>query len=82
MISMYSTFSRPTGRRSNVKDSVRKKETQKGLIDSVAISKKAVFACYLLTRLGGLLILQSAQRPVSREKALRGSYGLLTLKGR
>jgi hypothetical protein len=82
MISMYSTFSRPTGRRSNVKDSVRNKETQKGLIDSVAIPKRAVSADYLLIRLEGLLILQSARRPVGREKALRGSYGLLTLKGR
>jgi hypothetical protein len=43
-------------------------KTKEHLIDSVAILKRAIFAYYLLIRLEGLLILQSARRPVGREK--------------
>ena len=45
-------------------------KTKKHLIDSVAILKTAAVAYYLLIRPQGLLILQSARRPVGREKVL------------
>ena len=39
-------------------------------MDSVAILKVAAVAYYLLIRLEGLLYLQSARRPVGRERVL------------
>ena len=56
-----------TGRRGNVKNSINKKETKKRLIDSVAILNRAVVTYYMLIRLKGLLILQSARRLVGCE---------------
>jgi hypothetical protein len=38
--------------------------------DSKEIWKRAIFAYYLLTKLEGLLIVQSARRPVGGEKLL------------
>jgi len=57
---------RQTGRRRNVKDLLRKKENQK------ASNRHCSYLTqyHLLTRLEGLLILQSARRPVGREKVL------------
>ena len=67
---LYSTFSRPTGRQSNVEDLIIRKKTKKRLIDSVVILNTAIVAYYLLIRLNMLLILQSTWRPVGREKVL------------
>ena len=52
-----------------------KGKTKEHLIDSVAILNTAVIAHDLPIRLEGLLILQSAWRPVGREKVL---YALLS----
>ena len=54
----------------NVKVSIKKKEIQKVSNRQVAILNTAVVAHYLQIRLKGLLILQSARRPVGREKVL------------
>ena len=46
------------------------KKPQKRLIDSIVILNTAIVAYYLPIRFTGLLILQSARRPVGREKVL------------
>lgn len=65
---IYSTFPRSTRRQKGFN---QEKETpKKRLIDNVAILNTAVVAYHLLARLEGFLILQSARRPVGREKVL------------
>jgi hypothetical protein len=46
----------------------------------MAILKRAVFAYYLPIRLKGLLILQRARRPVSREKVLYSLHYVIFYK--
>ena len=49
---------------------LEKRKTKKRLIDSVAILNTGVVAYHLPIRLEGLLVLQSARRPVSLEMVL------------